>query len=196
MHVEEMANKGRLSYDYERTLRSEDRKKYEKKGVNGRDFIFNLRENYCDFTFFNRFIEQDFIDKFNLMVVGSRINPRKNVKEYYIKSRKAKDYKSMLFDNLYHPPFIKFEQKDDNTLLLKHEFEGQELYREYIPNTLLGLEYLWGYPVQLETFEVDIDAMKKESNGRDEIDKEPVFRKVLYTMKEKKISKEVLNNVT
>lgn len=191
MHIEEMANKGRLSYNYQKILDSETRKKYQQKGFDGNDFIFYLRENYCDFTFFNRFIEQDFVDKYNLMVVGTRINPRKNVREYYVKSRKAKDYKDMLFDNLYHPPFINFSIKEDNFLYLTHEFEGQELYRDYITNTMLGIEYLWGAPVQLETSEIDIDAMRKDnSNGKEE--KEPVFRRVLYTMKDRKLKKDII----
>ncbi len=56
----------------------------------GIDFIFFVRENYCDFTFLNRFIEQDFVDNYKLMVVGQRINQQKNTIEYYIKSQKSK----------------------------------------------------------------------------------------------------------
>jgi stage V sporulation protein R len=189
MHIEEMANKGRLSYDFRRINTLNERKAFDSKKMNGRDYIFHVRENYCDFTFFNTFVEQDFVDKHKLMVVGQRINHQRQTREYYVKSRKAKDYKEMLFDNLYHPPYITFKRKYDSDLYLHHHFEGQELYRDYIPNTLMGLEYLWGGRVFLETTELDQEAMRKAA-GRDENNVKPIFHRVLYTMKDRKITKE------
>lgn len=189
MHVEEMANKGRLSFDFRRLKALDERKQFDSKTMNGRDYIFHIRENYCDFTFFNTFVDQDFVDKHKLMVVGQRINHQRQTREYYVKSRKAKDYKEMLYDNLYHPPHITFMKKYENSLYLNHHFEGQELYRDYIPNTLMGLEYLWGGPVFLETTELDLEAMRKAA-GRDESDVSPIFHRVLYTMKNRKITKE------
>ncbi|MDP4192708.1 MAG: SpoVR family protein [Bacteroidota bacterium] len=191
MFIEEMANKGKLSYDFQRIANIEQRKSFDRKTDLGRDFIFHIRENYCDFTFFNRFVDQDFVDKHKLMVVGQRINQQKGVREYYVKSRKAKDFKQMLFDSLYHPPFLVFKKTDDGTLYLNHHFEGQELYREYIPNTLLGIEYLWGNSVKLETTELDYDAMKRKASGsRDNKQVEPIFQRVIYTMKDRKLLKE------
>ncbi|MGE5403028.1 MAG: SpoVR family protein [Ignavibacteriales bacterium] len=189
MYIEEMADKGRISYDFRKISNREERNRFDNRSMSGRDFIFHVRENYCDFTFFNTFVDQDFVDKHKLMVVDERINPQRNTREYYIKSRKAKNYKQMLFESLYHPPYVTFRRESDNTLYLNHEFEGQELYREYIPNTLMGIEYLWGGPVKLETTELDMEAMRK-SSGRDSSEMKPVFQRVVYTMKDRKISKE------
>jgi len=196
MYVEEMVEKGKLSLEFNRLKDSEKRNNYEKITGKGRDFIFFLRENYCDFTFLNSFIDQDFVDKYKLMVVGQRINQKKNVKEYYVKSRRAKDYKNMVLESLYHPPSIKFEVGESGELLLNHVFEGKELYRDYIQNTLIGIEYLWGEKVILNTQEVDWEKMQKRYQELSKTDNvnpeeiEPVFEKVKYTVKDKKVTRE------
>ena len=60
--------------------------------------------------------------------------------EYYVKSRKAEDYRQMLLDSLYHPPAITIDPAEDagGTLYLDHHFEGKPLVREFIANTMLG----------------------------------------------------------
>ena len=196
MHIEELANKGMYSYDFRKLNEIEQRKKFDTSSGKGNDFIFFIRENYCDATFLNTFIEQDFIDKYKLMVVGQRLNSVKNVKEYYVKSKKAKDYKSMIVNSLYHPPYITFSKDDEGVLYLKHHFEGKELLRDYIPNTLIGLEYLWGNKVNLETMELDWEKMSSGSDGinNDDITRhDPLFRKVMYTVENKKVKKDVIN---
>ena len=40
---------------------------------------------------------------------------------------------------------------NNGNLYLVHHFEGKPLVRDFINNTMLGIEYLWGAPVQLET---------------------------------------------
>jgi stage V sporulation protein R len=189
MFIEESQNKGKYTYEFNKISNVDERKDFNKSTNSGRDFIFHVRENYNDLTFFNSFLNQDFVDKHKLMVVGQRINQQKMVKEYYVKSRKAEDYKKMIINGLYHPPYIKIRNVAD-TLYLEHVFEGKELYRDYIPNTLIGIEYLWGNKVQLETHEIDLEKMRTQENGKAV---EPVFRKVLYTVFNKKVTKQVLN---
>lgn len=196
MYIEEMANKGRFSYNFRKLDDIDQREKYNISTGKGKDFIFHVRENYCDLTFLNTFVDQDFVDKHKLMVVGQRINPDRNVREYYVKSRKAQDYKSMILNSLYHPPYITFSAQRDGSLYLNHRFEGKELYRDYIANTLIGLEYLWGNKICLETMELDWDRMKinEDSISSDDFwQREQMFRKVLYTAEDKKVKKEVLN---
>ena len=71
--------------------------------------------------------------------------------------------------------------------------------KEFIANTMLGIEYLWGAPVQLETSEiVQVEpvqiripipglALPLEDDRRT---KEINWQRVLYTMKDRKLSKE------
>jgi stage V sporulation protein R len=81
-----------------------------------------------------------------------------------------------------------------------HHFEGKPLVKEFIHNTMLGLEYLWGGKIMLETTEVKsikkseqpqqpvlpgMPAARPEPAAEPEIE----WQRVRYTMKEKKLSK-------
>ena len=155
-HIEEIADKGKYSIEFKRLNDAEEREQFDTHTGQGQDFIFKVRENLCDFMFVNSFVEQDFVTRHKLFVAGKRLNAAKMVWEYYVKSRKAEDYRQMLIDSLYHPPHIEIdmEKSINNTLYLKHHFEEKPLVSEFITNTMLGIEYLWGGPVQLETSEI------------------------------------------
>jgi stage V sporulation protein R len=110
----------------------------------------------------------------------------------------------MLLSSLYHPPFIEVDEAktDEDYLYLNHRFEGKPLVREYIPNTLLGIEYLWGAPVKLETTEVIEETrmplqtsfyhapsmMKEEEHAK----KKYQFQRVVYTMEKRELSKVII----
>ncbi len=180
-HIEELAGKGKLSYHFQKKKNISERRNYNVNTGKGKDTLFYLRKEFSDFTLFNTFVSQDFIDEFDLFVSGKRLNPAEGTIEYYIKSRKADDYKKMLIDSLYHPPHITIDHSKttDDYLHLTHHFEGKNLFMEYIPDTLLGIEYLWGGSVQLETTEIK----KEKKTGKES------FQKVAYTMKHRNVEK-------
>jgi stage V sporulation protein R len=194
--IEESANKGKLSWDYQRLADTRRRDKFDTTAAVGRDYLFAVRENFCDFMFINQFISQDFVNRNQLFVAGRRLNEAKMVWEYYVKTRNAQAYRQMLMESLYHPPFVFIDHEKSrkaDTLYLVHQFEGKPLYKEYIPNTLLGIEYLWGSAVELETSEV------KPSSGRsdrpqaaDAPPREIQWQRVVYTIKNRKLSRRVL----
>ncbi len=185
-YVEELAEKGKFSSKFQQKDKLEERDSYDAKTGKGREAIFNLRKKFSDFNLINTFVDQDFVDKHNLFLVGSRENFERGTVEYYVKSRKAADYKKMIIDSLYHPPKIEVvkDKSDDSNLYLSHQFEGRELLRVYIPETMIGIEYLWGGQVQLETTEI----VKQETDG-DQEEPEYDYQRVLYTMKDRKITK-------
>lgn len=185
-YVEDLANKGKLSFAFQKQRGIEFRKDYNQKTGKGREAIFDLRKNFSDFMLVNTFVDQDFVDKHSLFVVGQRFNPKTQRVEYFVKSRKAEDYKQMLHESLIHPPMIEVDLKktNDDRLYLVHKFEGKQLYKDYIPDTMLGIEYLWGDKVELETTEI---LIKRPQNENEKPHRE--LRKVLYTMKNRKISK-------
>lgn len=199
-YLEEMADKGQYSIEYKRLADEEKRKQFNKETGQGKDFIFNIRENYSDFSFVNTFVDQDFVNRYKLFVAGKRLNQSKMTWEFYVKSRKAEDYRQMLFDSLYHPPHIEIDEDKgkDNTLYLVHVFEEKPLVEEFIANTMLGIEYLWGGPVQLETSEVESVSNEKLNGlgggipfgmaGQTQAP-EVKWTRVLYTMKDRKLSK-------
>ncbi len=200
-HIEEMGDKGRFSYEFQRIDDSNKRNEFDLKTGKGKDLIFKVRENLNDFMFINNLLDQEFMTRYNLFVAGKRLNKEKMVWEYFVKSRKAAAYKKMLQDSLYHPPFIEIstEKSTDTNLYLVHHFEGKPLVQEYLFNTLMGIEYLWGGPVKLETNEfITVKAPKVQGllayypiPGLDNIkESESRWNRVLYTMENRKITKE------
>jgi stage V sporulation protein R len=204
-YIEEQANKGRISMKFKMLSDALQRRDYDTKVGGGRDYIFKIRESMSDFLFVNTFVDQDFVDLHQLFVAGKRINEERGTWQYYVKSRKGEEYRQMVLDQLYHPPFITVKpQKESSVLYLDHHFEEKPLVREFIANTMIGIEYLWGGPVQLETSEV---AAVTTRPGQDQQRGAPTFmsaqstaeaaatigwRRVLYTMKDRKLTKKTL----
>lgn len=185
-YVEELADKGKFSYEFQKITDREQKSEFDTKTGKGKEIIFKLRKYFSDFNLINTFIDQDFVNKHDLFVAGKRLDQNRGVYQYYVKSRKAEDYKQMLLESLYHPPYIKVDREKSNekNLYLVHVFEGKQLYKAYIPEVLIGLEYLWGGSVQLETTEIFLEKKKTETD-------DAVFRhdKVVYTIKDKKVTK-------
>jgi stage V sporulation protein R len=200
-YIEDLADKGKYSIEFKRLLDAHDRHQFDADTGQGQDFLFNLRENYNDFMFINTFVDQDFVNQYKLFVAGRRLNQNRGVWEYFVKSRSAESYRQMLLDTLYHPPFIQVdpEKTNNGNIYLVHAFEGKPLVKEFIANTMLGIEYLWGGPVQLETNEV-VPAESAQTRLpipgiTIPLEEEPQAReikwqKVRYTMKDRKLSKE------
>jgi len=199
-YIEEMADKGKFAYEFQRLMDSNQRDQYNADTGQGRKFIFKIRENFSDFMFIHTFLDQDFVSRYNLFVAGKRLSKDRMVWEYYVKSRNAKDFREMIEDALYHPPHINIDHDKsiDNSLYLVHHFEGKPLVKEFISNTMMGIEYLWGGPVQLETSEVVSvsPAQPQNASGASSIlkqetleEKEIIWQRVVYTMKDRELSK-------
>jgi stage V sporulation protein R len=190
-YLEEQAGKGRISYDYQRLADQHQRRNFDIKTGKGQDFIFSVRENFCDAMFINTFIDQEFVDKHQLFVVDKRLNKQRMTWEYYIKSKKAAHYRQMIADSLYHPPAIKIDVDDDRTLVINHLFEGKPLYRDYIGAALMGVEYLWGDKVCLFTYEPEV---AKKEDAHQEMPAGPVtWKRYKYIMKEKKLTRVLID---
>jgi stage V sporulation protein R len=188
--IEEMADKGRLSERFQRIRDMEARENFDEKTGEGGRHIFTVRENLSDFMFIQTFVDQDFVDRYNLFVAGKRLNEDKMVWEYYVQSRKAEDYRQMLLDTLYHPPHIEIDEQrsGDRVLSLTHRFEGKPLVKEYIANTMMGIEYLWGAPVHLETSEAVRAAPPRDQESRPQVK----WRRVRYEMNKRTLDKSIL----
>ena len=199
-YIEQLADKGKYSIEFRRLLDSREREQFDADTGQGNDFLFKLRDNYNDFMFINTFVDQDFINQYKLFVAGRRLNQQRGVWEYYVKSRSADSYRQMVLDTLYHPPCIDIdlEKSNNSDLYLSHRFEGKPLVKDFIANTMLGIEYLWGAPVKLETSEVvpsDSSQAQLSIPGltlpleNDPQPREIKWQRVRYTMKDRKLSK-------
>ncbi len=202
--LEEIGDKGKYDPAFRRLSNIKEREDFDHKTGKGQDFIFNIRKTLCDYLFINNFIDQDFVTRNKLFVAGRRLNQSRGVIEYFVKSRKAEDYRAMLNAALYHPPHITIdaEKSGNGSLYLVHRFEGKGLVKDYIANTMLGIEYLWGAPVHLETS----DLGEAPSAGDQPIypfgppvtqggEKQKIKRwqRTLYTMEKRKLTKKVIS---
>jgi stage V sporulation protein R len=204
--IEEAADKGRYSREFLSMLDAEQRRRFDKGAGGGKEYIFRVRENLNDFLFVNMFIEQDFVTRNKLFVADKVLDEQRMVWRWYVKSRNADQYKQMVKDQLYHPPHITVDvdKTGSDSLYLVHHFEGKPLVKEFVHNTMLGIEYLWGGKVMLETTEVKSIKQADPKGGgpsqptlpgmapsRSEQESEPEieWQRVRYTMKEKKLSK-------
>ena len=198
--IEEAADKGRYSREFLSLLDADQRRRFDTGAGTGREFIFTVRENLNDFLFVNTFVEQDFTDRHDLFVADRVLDEKRMVWRWFVKSRNAADYRQMILDQLYHPPLVTVEGVDarDGALGLQHAFEGKPLVKDYVHNTLLGLEFLWGGKVQLETTEVK--AIKKPDQKQPTLpglaptvespeEAEIQWQRVRYTMKDRKLSR-------
>ncbi|MBU0996040.1 MAG: SpoVR family protein [Proteobacteria bacterium] len=205
--LEEMGDKGKYSYDFQKIKDANERQEFDAHKGKGQEFIFNIRENFCDFTFINTFLDQDFMTRNKLFVAGKRLNKERMVYEYFVKSKKVNDYRKMIIDVLYHPPYIEIDEtkSKNGSLYLNHLFEGKPLVNEYIANTMMGIEYLLGAPVHLETSEVTLSAAGPAAPfllpgipvppppQPDEAQEQIIsWQRVLYTMDKKKLTKKKL----
>ena len=193
-YIEELGNKGKYTLQFRRLSDAVQRECFDAGTDKGQDFIFDVRRNQCDFTFINTFVDQDFINRNNLFVAGKRLNQSRMVWEYYVKSRKAEEYRNMLLEGLYHPPHISIQDdpQKNSALYLVHHFEGKPLVKDFIANTMLGIEYLWGAPVKLETSEVAAAGKGGTPLSEGAQAEEIRWERVVYTMKDRKLSRDVL----
>jgi len=191
--LKEAGDKGKTGYEFNRLSDREERKLFDAEAGKGDEYLFKIRSNYCDYLFIKDFVDQDFTDRYDLFVTGKRLDPQRMVWQYYVKSRDAKEYRDMVLASLYHPPHIEIapERGVEGMLYLVHHFEGKQLVSEYIANTMVGIEYLWGAPVQLETSEAVIQ--QHGGAGREGLEEFDItWQRVLYTMKEKTLSRQIL----
>jgi stage V sporulation protein R len=189
--IEEAADKGRYSHAFLSLLDIDERRRFDQHTATGRDYIFAVRENLNDFLFTSTFLEQDFVDHHKLFVADRVLDEQRMVWRWFVKSRSAAQYKKMVVDQLYHPPHITvdLERTKPDTLFLIHHFEGKPLVHDFIKNTMLGIEYLWGGAVKLETSEVkSIDHPDPETAPPD-AEPEITWKRVRYTMRGRKLSK-------
>ncbi len=204
-HAQNLANRGKLSYEFNTIRNIAERRGYDRNTTVGQKFIFTLRENFSDFLFINTFVDQDFVDEFRLFVIERKLDEAGVMWKYFIKSRKAEDYRQMLLNSLYHPPniIINESKMTNGELYLDHIFEGKPLVHDYIANTLLGIEFLWGTPVHLETSELleitngvsaaaSLFASLYNVDPTEMIPPSYQLSRVVYTMKNKKLSHTIL----
>ena len=118
----------------------------------GREKIFEVRKLYCDVTFIDTFLTQDFCRRHKLFTFA--FDNKRNA--WMIQSREFEKVKeALLFQltNFGSPVIFVTDSNYANRgeLVLTHEYEGIDLREDYSRETLINLQRIWKRPVHLDT---------------------------------------------
>lgn len=152
----------------------EERQRYGRKGGEGRQKIFEVREIENDVSFIRTYLTKDLVRDLDLYIYKVEGDELKIVETDWEKIRDSLVASMTNFGN----PYIVVEDADyhrNRELYLKHMYEGIELDIDYAEKTLPYVYKLWGRTVHLETvvdnstvvivYDGEKITHKKESSG-------------------------------
>jgi len=118
----------------------------------GREKIFEVRKLYCDVTFIDTFLTEDFCRRHKLFTFG--YDAKKSA--WTVQSREFSKIKEALLFQLtnFGSPLISATEsnyQNRGELVLTHTHEGMDLREDYARETLTNLERIWKRPVHIET---------------------------------------------
>jgi stage V sporulation protein R len=128
----------------------EERAKYKRMGGQGRQKIFEVREQENDVSFIRNYLTRDLVEELDLYVYELRDGEAVIVEKDWEKVRDILLQGMVNFGN----PYIVVQDGDyrgNRELYLKHQHEGQDLDIRYAEKTLQYVYRLWGRAVHLET---------------------------------------------
>ena len=152
--IEERWNTGRFGTEWEQCDSMEARRTWDKKLMLGRQKIFEVRKVYNDIGFIDTFLDRDFALRSKFFVFAETEDDGET--RYEIVSREFDRIKQTLLFQLTNGgrPVILVEDGNlynRGELLLRHQYEGHELDKEYSHATLAAIQRIWGRPVHIAT---------------------------------------------
>ena len=143
---------------------SDEQTKFARKGDEGREKIFEVRELENDVSFLRNYLTEDLCEELDLFVFELI-----EEEEWTITEKRWEKVRDQLVANMtnFGFPYLEVEDGDYNgnrELYLKHRFEGTELDLRYGRKALEHVHTLWGRPVHLETI-VDEESTVLHFNG-------------------------------
>jgi stage V sporulation protein R len=129
----------------------------------GRKKIFEVRETENDVSLLRNYLTKELVEELDLYLY------RKDGDEWVIAEKNWEKVRDGLVASMtnFGMPYITVVDADFNgntELVLRHQFEGQELDILYAQKTLEYVQYIWSRPVHLETV-VDEQAVRLSFNG-------------------------------
>ncbi|MCA1578229.1 MAG: SpoVR family protein [Acidobacteria bacterium] len=145
---------------------AEDRKKFGRRGSEGRDKIFEVRELENDVSFLRNYLTEELCEELDLFVFELI-----EEEEWTITEKRWEKVRDQLVSNMtnFGFPYLQVKDGDYNgnrELYLKHRYEGTELDMRYARKALEHVHALWGRPVHLETV-IDDESSVLHFNGNE-----------------------------
>lgn len=169
LHLEEKWNKGRFGREYDECQDIQKKKNWDTKAGLGHEKVFEVRRVHNDMTAIHTFVDQEFIDKYELYVWHKQ--PSKDGGfEYRIKTRDAKDIRHLLMQRYSNGgrPDIRLvdpNYRGANIFLLEHQYDGRTLAANYAQATLRNIWNIWNNGGKASKYPVAI--VSKDKNGRE-----------------------------
>ena len=151
-NIESRWNKGQFGKEWVDCDDPVKRNSWDLKLGKGREKIFEVRKIYNDLTFIDQFLTQDFCEESGLF--ASKYNP--TAKRWEIETREFQQVRAQFLSELtnFGQPIIEVVDanfENQSGLLLRHQFDGRTLKRDYAEQTLKNLFALWQRSVFIET---------------------------------------------
>jgi stage V sporulation protein R len=129
----------------------EEREKFGRKGEEGRDKIFEVREVDNDISFLRNYLTEELCEELDLFVYELVDD-----EEWTVTEKRWEKVRDQLVANMTNFGFPYIEVTDDDydgnsELYLTHRYEGVEMDLKYARKTLEYVHKLWGRAVHLET---------------------------------------------
>lgn len=142
----------------------EEREKYRRRGGEGRDKMFEVRELDNDISFLRNYLTEELCEELDLFVYQLV-----DEEEWTVTDKKWEKVRDQLVANMtnFGFPYIEVVDGDydrNRELYLMHRFEGVEIDMKYARKTLEYVYRLWGRDVHLETV-VDDEPLVMHYNG-------------------------------
>jgi stage V sporulation protein R len=144
----------------------EEREKLGRKGGEGRDKIFEVRELDNDISFLRNYLTEDLCEELDMFVYELV-----DEEDWTITEKKWERVRNQLVGNMtnFGFPYIEVTDADydgNRELYLKHRHEGVDLEVKYARKTLEYVHKLWGREVHLETV-VDTEPTVMHFDGKE-----------------------------
>jgi stage V sporulation protein R len=145
---------------------AEEKEKFGRRGGEGREKIFEVREIESDVSFLRNYLTEELCEELDLFVYELVED-----EEWTITEKRWERVRNQLVSNMtnFGFPYIEVLDGDYNgnrELYLRHAFEGVELDSKYARKALEHVHTLWGRPVHLETL-VDDERVVMHYDGED-----------------------------
>jgi stage V sporulation protein R len=145
---------------------AEEREKFGRRGNEGREKIFEVRELENDVSFLRNYLTEELCEELDLFVFELI-----EEEEWTITEKRWGKVRDQLVANMtnFGFPYLEVEDGDYNgnrELYLKHRYEGTELDMRYARKALEHVYALWGRPVHLETV-IDDESTVLHFNGNE-----------------------------
>jgi stage V sporulation protein R len=158
--IEYRWNTGRFGKEYNECSDMREKARWDRKSMQGRAKIFEVRKSHNDISFIDEFLTPDFCDRQQMFTY--KFNPRTGRMEIDTRDFHAIKQKLLMQLTNFGQPLIQVESANHNNrreLLLRHVHAGVDLDMKYAEETLKNLHALWRRPVNLATMYEDKEVV-------------------------------------